>query len=193
MESIIINVPQISEIVLTTSDIIELFGIAASLLVSIIAVIISVISLHQNSKMIEEASRPQIQIYPVFIDSILYLVIKNYGASEAYIDEIKCSHIFTPDETMGDDLGGNIFAKLSGAIISSGHSIKCPLYGYKVKNEIFNFEIKYHSSAKKYKSAFSFNPISNLPFADMKPHGNNADDHLKNISMELYNIVKLKL
>lgn len=178
---------------LTTSDIIELIGIFASLSVSIVATVISLKTLRQNSRMIEASTRPQIQIYPVFLDGILYLIIKNFGVSEAYIDEITCSHSFTSKETLGDDLGSNIFSRLNGSILSSGYSIKCPLLGCEVANENFDFYIKYHSSSKIYKENFSFNPIANIPFADMSPSSQTTDGHLLNISKQLHNIVKTKL
>ena len=54
---------------LTVSDIIEIIGIISSTTVSIVAVAISLVSLRQNSKMIEEANRPNIQIYNGYIGS----------------------------------------------------------------------------------------------------------------------------
>ena len=193
LSEFIVVVPFIGEILLTTSDIIELIGIVASLLMSAVAIAISLVTLRQNSKMIEESTRPQLQIYPVYMDTLLYLIIKNYGSSEAYIDQITCSHVFTRNETFGDDLGEHIFDKLSGAILASGHSIKCPLIGYEVKNETFDFQVKYHSANKKYIASFSFNPISNLPFSDTYPLGNSTNGHLQNITKELHNIVKSNL
>ena len=60
----IFNIP------LTASDIIDLLGIAASLTASVVAIIISILALRQNSKMIEDSTRPNIQIYPVYLDHI---------------------------------------------------------------------------------------------------------------------------
>ena len=179
---------------LSPSDIIQILGISASLLTSIIAIVISVKTLKQNSRMMEESSRPNIQIYPLYIDTIVYIIIKNFGSSEAYIDEIKCSHSFTRDETFGDDLGADIFDRLQGTIFSPGYSLRCPLIGYKVINEVFNFQVKYHSLSKKYQSNFSFNPVSNAPFADTYPaKGKTIEDNLGNITKELHNIVKTRL
>ena len=48
---------------LSPSDIIQICGIIASLLTSIIAIVISLVTLLQNSKMIENATRPYITIY----------------------------------------------------------------------------------------------------------------------------------
>lgn len=178
---------------LSISDIIDIIGIFTALLPSIVAIVISIGALKQNSKMIEESTRPQIQIYPSFVDGILYLIIKNFGTSEAYIDEIKCSHLFTKEETLNDDLGNDIFSKLNGSILASSHAIKCPLIGHKVKNEVFEFQVKYHSTTKKYECSFSFNPIASIPFADEWPEGRNIESHLQNITKELHNIVKSNL
>ena len=76
----------LSNITLTTSDVIDLIGIFASLFIGVIAIIISILSLRQNSKMIEESTRPNIQIYPVFLDDFFYIIIRNFGNSEAVIE-----------------------------------------------------------------------------------------------------------
>lgn len=64
---------------LNPSDIIQLFGIIASLITSIVAITISLVTLRQNSKMIEDASRPIISIYGESINPgspVFYIVIK---------------------------------------------------------------------------------------------------------------------
>ena len=55
--------PYIGEITLSASSAISLIGILASLLASLIAIGVSLASLKQNSKMIEESSRPYVVIY----------------------------------------------------------------------------------------------------------------------------------
>lgn len=177
---------------LQISEIIDIFGIITSLTVSIIAIAISVITLRQNSKMIEESSRPNIQIYPIYIDSIMYIVIKNFGSSEAVIDKIECTHDFTEAEFFGPPRK-NVFNSLQGAIFSPGYSLRCPLISYAVSNEIFDFQIKYHSSKKEYKATFSFNPYVNAPFADTYPSANSMEEHVHNISKDLHSIFKLNL
>lgn len=175
------------------SDPVDLFGMLASLLFSSIAVVISLLTLRQNSKMIESSTRPQIQIYPVYMDAILYVVIKNYGASEAYIDDLSCSHTFTVEESMDKQLTGNPFALVNGALLAPGHSILCPFYGHKFPNETIHFHIRYHSAVKSYKGVFSFNPDSSMPFPSMYPKTENVDQHLQQIVKELHNISKSKL
>lgn len=178
---------------LTPSDIIEICGIIASLLVSIVAIVISLVSLRQNSRMIEESTRPNLQIYPVYMNSILYIVIKNYGSSEAYIDQIDCSHQFSQKETMGDKLGADIFSRIKGAILSPGYAIKCPLIAHKITDNDFRFHLFYHSSEKSYEAEFHFNISANAPFADIYPTSDTTNGHLKNISRELRDIVKTRL
>ena len=177
---------------LTPSDWIQICGIIASTIVSLVAIVISVLTLRQNNKMIEESSRPNIQIYPVYLNRIVYIIIKNFGASEAIIDEVKCSHKFTEAEYFGD-IKNDDFAKLHGAIFSPGYSLRCPLASHSVSNETYKFEIKYHSSKKNYYAEFSFNPFSNAPFADTYPSGNSHDEHLRNIAHHLHAIVKINL
>lgn len=61
---------------ITWSDIIEIAGIIASTITSIIAIAISVKTLRQNNKMLEESTRPNIQIYSIYSDTIVYIMIK---------------------------------------------------------------------------------------------------------------------
>lgn len=90
---------------LTPSDVIQLIGILASLITSVIAIIISVLTLKQNSKMIDETSRPYVAIYAKttnFQSPQYYLVIKNFGQTGATISSIKCSPDITPFSIRSD-------------------------------------------------------------------------------------------
>lgn len=179
--------------ILTISDWIEVCAIVVSLLLGLSSIIVSVISVRQTSKMYEATTRPCIQIYPRYTDGILYIIIKNFGTSEAYIDDIECSHKFTAKETLDDDLGKNIFDSLKNSLLCPGYSIRCPLIATEVADETFDFYIKYHSSVKKYSGKFSFTPSSNSPFADLYPSPKTAEEGLKSISRELRDIVKSQL
>ena len=80
---------------LTISDIIEICGIAVSLITGIVAIIISVKTLKQNSKMIEESTRPYITIYfqtTTVRTPRAYFVIKNFGNTGATISSITCDY-----------------------------------------------------------------------------------------------------
>lgn len=80
---------------MTTTDIIEIIGIIASTTVSIVAIVISVMTLKQNSKMIEESTRPYVVVCGKtanYQDPMFYLIIKNYGSSGAIITKFICDH-----------------------------------------------------------------------------------------------------
>lgn len=181
---------------LTPSDYVEIFGIAVAFFTSLVAIFISVKTLKQNSKMIEESTRPYLQIYPTYMDSAIYIIVKNFGSSEAYIDEIYCNHQFTSDELYHDSNTPHIFSQIKGAVLPPGYSIRCPLHSHKVSHTHFEFKIIYHSSAKPdspYTGQFSFTPIANSPFVNTYPSGDTTDAHLHNISKELRNISRSTL
>lgn len=78
---------------LTISDIIQIIGIILSLLTGIVAICISIATLKQNSKMIEESTRPYIDIYSAGVyvgSSTYYIVLKNFGQSSAFINSFDC-------------------------------------------------------------------------------------------------------
>ena len=80
---------------MTTTDIIEIIGIIASTTVSIVAIVISVMTLKQNSKMIEESTRPYVVVCGKtanYQEPRFYLIIKNYGSSGAIITKFICDH-----------------------------------------------------------------------------------------------------
>ena len=186
--------PQISSFFssLAPSDWIQIWGIIASTITSIVAISVAIATLRQNNKMIEESTRPNIQIYPVYLNNLLYIIIKNFGTSEAIIDEVTCDHQFTEEEYLGD-ITENGFDKLRGAIFCPGYALRCPLAAHSVPNETYNFKVSYHSFKKKYYSEFAFNPYSNAPFADVYPSGTSTEKHLANIANELRDIVKINL
>ena len=83
---------------LTPSDIIQILGIIASFLTAFVAIVISLVTMRQNSKMIEESSRAIISIYPQSINTgtpMLFMVIKNFGNSPAIISKFDYDYDFT--------------------------------------------------------------------------------------------------
>ena len=49
---------------LSTSDIIQIIGIMVAIITGIASIIISVISLCQNSKIVKESNKAQIEVFP---------------------------------------------------------------------------------------------------------------------------------
>lgn len=141
-----------NNVTLSISDIIQLAGISVSLLTSLIAIIISVITLRQNSKMIEESSRPVISVYTQTINPgtpMLYLVVKNFGNSTAYMQKftsdfafIDCYKFPTSKNYIEDDL--------SKCVIAPGQARTCLLDYNKIKSSV-HFSLVYKSSTKTYR------------------------------------------
>lgn len=135
---------------LSTSNIIELLGIFASLISSIIAIIISVKTLRQNSVMIEESSRAIIGIYGSSINTsspTFYIVVRNFGNSLANITKFESDFDFS-------DCYGNIHTRdylldLSHCVIAPNQSKICKLDYNKITRPI-KFHVEYISAGKKY-------------------------------------------
>lgn len=173
---------------MTHSDIINISLSTITALTAIISIIIALVTLRQNSKMIEESTRPNIVVYSTNIDDICYIVIKNYGSSSAIVDFVLCNHDFTSEET--GDFEGHIFDRMKDSIIAPGQSIRCPIRAYRLKNFDFEFTVKYHSSTKAYKDVFSFNIINNDPFAHMSASKKDIVTALQNVYVTLLELLK---
>ena len=143
------------------------FQVASNVILSIlsfvlaaIAVVVSVKTLRQNNRMIEDSTRPYVGMTGEHVNnsSTEYkLVLKNYGSSEAFIREIKY---------IGVSLRGALPAKperepfehLIGSSVLPGQSFICILNGAIVDGLPSNFEtrIKYESSTGKvYEETFN--------------------------------------
>lgn len=135
---------------LTVSDIIEIVGIIASLITSIVAITISIVTMRQNSKMIEESTRAIIAIYGESINTgspVFYFVIKNFGNSLATITKFTSDFDFTG--CYGFKTGRNWIADLNNCTIAPGQSRICKIDYDKITRPI-TFDIEYISSGKKY-------------------------------------------
>lgn len=77
---------------MNTSDIINLILAIATILLSITSIVIVIISLNQNSKMLESTTRPYINIYGTSTyyskEKDYYFIIKNFGNSSGKIASI---------------------------------------------------------------------------------------------------------
>lgn len=138
---------------LTTTDKIQLLGVIASTLTSIIAIIISIKSLRENNKMLEETNRPIISIYSQRImynnHPSIYLIVRNFGKSSAYMKKF----VATPDFTKcyGFNAPRNYLDDLSKCVIAPAQSLICYL-DYDSLTEPVHFSISYSSALNSKKS-----------------------------------------
>ena len=76
---------------LSTSDLIQLMGIMVAIITGITSIVISVIALRQNSKIVKESNKAQIEIYPykVYGDMFPRIKIQNFGKTTGTIIDVK--------------------------------------------------------------------------------------------------------
>lgn len=76
---------------LTVSDIIQIASIMIALFLGVISIIISVAALKQNTKIIKEGNKAQIEIFPfkIYGDIVPRIKIQNFGASTGIITDVK--------------------------------------------------------------------------------------------------------
>lgn len=147
---------------LSVSDIIEICGIAASLITGIVAIIISVKTLKQNSKIIEESTRPYITLY--FQTTIVrtpksYFVIKNFGKTGATISSITCDYDLKKCSVAP---GATLFSHIENTFLAPHQSIP---YSVDIRNIVdenisLTFNIKYFTMNKKYSEVVVMNPLA---------------------------------
>lgn len=76
---------------LLVSDVIQIFSIMVAMILGIISIIISVAALRQNTKIIKESNKAQIEIFPfkIYGDIVPRIKIQNFGASTGIVTGVK--------------------------------------------------------------------------------------------------------
>lgn len=148
-----------SEIIssLTASDWIELIGIIASIVTSIVAIVVSVKTLKQSSNAIIDSSRANIVFYiDTQIGDQQFLTIKNFGNSTGKI--ISIDIIPKPDYAKSPRMSNEshpLIIDYSNILLAPNQYIKSwfPFNGYPDKK--FKVHIKYETLGKIYESDYS--------------------------------------
>ena len=128
-----------------------------SFILAAISIVNVVITLLQNSKMIENSTRPYICIYGQSINPgclEFYLVVRNFGNSAAVITKFE----YEPDisSCFGVSNCRNFLNDLQNAALAPGQSRICKLK-YSLVPDYVTFKIEYNSGVKKYSEIFSCN------------------------------------
>lgn len=142
---------------MSVSDVIQLIGVLASLIIGIASIFIAVFTLRQNAKMIKDSVRPYIVIY---FDVVNYgsphgvFILKNFGQTAAHITK------FIYDDKLAEiekeSQYNMAFSHVEGIFFAPGQSVRLPLYEYSASGDYaFNFEIEYKSSTDTYSEKFS--------------------------------------
>lgn len=178
---------------LTPSDVIEILGIIASLITSIIAIVISVKTLQQNSQMIDESTRPYIVIYSQttnFQAPAYYLIIKNFGQTGAVVTSINCDH----DLSLYSFSQSHIpFEHFNGTFIAPGQAFLCSVDTQKLfKNpDSLHFSVEYASNGKTYSDCSEINPKADSDLLQVR--ASTEGKELRNISYTLQDLVEKQL
>ena len=144
--------PNIINTPITSSDLIQLIGIAVATLTGLVAIIISIITALQNSKMIEESTRPYLVIYNGLINGastpLQFLIIKNFGQTAATIERLD----ITPKVDTAYSNG--LFENMNGQIIAPSQSYST---AFKLEDSsiVLNASVSYRAGKKKYCDTFS--------------------------------------
>ena len=153
---------------LTASDIINICLCILSFLLAAISVVTVVITLRQNCKMIEGATRPMISVYieSVIIDvPMLYLVVKNFGNSTAYMEKFSCDFDLTGCYKVNNKI--NYINDFSRCNFAPGQSRICLLDPKKIDRPL-HFSIGYFSGTKHYKDHIEIDISSSYGFPEMR-------------------------
>lgn len=176
------------------SDWINVVLCILSFVLSVISVITVVITLKQNSKMIENSTRPYITIYgrvTNFQDPAYYIVLRNFGQTGAIIEKFECNldllkYSYSTERRPFEHIK-NTFIAPTQSIISNIDPIE--LGKDNIEDIIFN--ITYSSGTKKYIEQYIVNFIAETD--NVQSRANTKDKELKIISYTLQDLVEKQL
>lgn len=176
---------------MNTSDWIQLLVGIITGCSALISIDISIKTLKQNSKMIEENTRPNIIIYKDvynFNSPIEFLVIKNIGSSLAKIDDLIYDEIIFKDIfSCYNSNNRNTFEYLKNASIAPNQDFKIPINTRKIEKKETSITIKY-SNVKSYTETFKIHLDQDYGVSFVNQHQNGKE--LKDISNVLQELVK---
>ena len=172
---------------LTTSDIIQIIGIMAALFTGIVSIIISIITLCQNSKIIKESNMAHIEIFPykIYGDSVPRIKIQNFGKTTGSIIEVQ-----TIPEMPIETMIANPFDFYKGLTLAPNQAfttvfIKKNMSAPDVPIEEFDVKIKYKTLGKIIKSTYHINYRFLDGAFETKPSSNNEISALDKINQSI--------
>lgn len=165
-----------------------------SLVLAAISVITVVLTLRQNSKMIESSTRPYVTVYGSKINfgsPFFYFTVKNFGNSSGVITKFECDYDLSKLSLIPEH---RPFENLVGSAVVPGQSYK---FGTDLRRlasasiEKIGFTIEYERGKKKYSEVISININSHSELT--LPRVSTNDSELKHISFSLQSLVEQNL
>ena len=146
---------------MTTTEIINLVLTVATIILAATSIIIVIMGLKQNNKMLENATRPNINIYGTTTyyskDKEYYFVIRNYGNSNGKILSISSNEDLSKFALEGFS---SPFSFMKGLTLAPNQSYSIILNNKVVKTfekEFIEITIEYEGIEKVYKEKTSIN------------------------------------
>ncbi len=180
---------------LEVSDQIQIIAIVATTAISLISLFIAIATLKQNSKMIEESTRPYVAVYGMvtnFQSPSYKIVVKNFGQSAALIKGFESDY-----DLLNCAFGGDSkrpFEHLPNTFIAPNQSFICAIdYLKTVKDNVenINFKIVYQAGKKIYSESITLNLTVNRNL--INPRASTDGKELKIISYALQDLVEKNL
>lgn len=142
---------------LTVSDFIQIASIMIALILGVISIIISVTALKQNTKIIKESNKAQIEIFPfkIYGSVIPRIKIQNFGASTGIIIDVK-----TIPEMLTENMIVNPFEFYKGLSLAPNQSFTTVFSKEDMANvpiEEFDVILKYNTLGDNVESKFHIN------------------------------------
>lgn len=176
---------------MTLTDLINIILCILSFILAVISVCTVIISLKQNNKMIENSTRPYVNIYSKitnFQNQSYYLVIKNLGQTGARIIDFKCNKDLSKYSFKNNIIP---FEHIVGMYLSPGQAIMTNVDLEKIKDDNVDnliFNIEYDSGVKKYKEEYVINHSAFREIVQKREHKEGKD--LEIISFTLQDLVE---
>ncbi len=157
--------------VLSISDKIEIFSIIASLVTSIIAIVISIITLKKSSNAVIESSRANIMLYfDISTKANSYIVLKNFGNSIGKITKIEISPKLNYSKSPNFTGNNNTVIQFDNVVLAPNQTIKSwfPFLNY--PDKLFKIDLYYKTLNKDYEEHYSLdiNYSDDLDYLYMK-------------------------
>ncbi len=150
-----------------------------SFLLAVISVITVLVTLRQNSVMLENESRAYVSIYGDTIEckgTIFYLVLKNFGKSTAIITSLECDTDLSNFSYIKEIVP---FSHMENVSIAPNQSYKCalqqvPLFTSEIS--CITFKVSYQCNNKKYSDTFCINLKSYTDMIHSKASTKNGNE-----------------
>lgn len=129
---------------------------ALALLLSAISIIITIITIRQNSRMLEASTRPYISIYFDYSnlgEPIGYFIVKNFGQSSGQIISLSYNDVVTQQSTKYCNVTA-VFDGLVNNSIAPNQKFFVPIPLQNSPDGICTFDVSYRSSKKTYTEHF---------------------------------------